>query len=59
MILQRKKIKVNKANSSDDSLRIGVPKKFAEVLNIQAGDSVEWQLHYVDNGLFITIIKSE
>ena len=58
MIIQRKKIKVNKANASGDTFKVGLPKQFAQVLDVEVGDSIEWRLNYVDEKLVITVVKA-
>lgn len=59
MIIQRKKTKVNKANSTGSSLKVTLPNQFAEVLDVEYGDSIEWRLNYVDGKLTITVVKCD
>jgi len=59
MILTKQKTKIGKANSRGDTLRTGVPKKFAEILDVDVGDSLDWNLNHIDGKLVITITKSE
>ena len=59
MILQRKRIKVSRANTKDGTLRMSIPKQFVEVLNLEAGDKVEWRLNLIDDKVVITVVKAD
>lgn len=59
MIIQRKKTKINKANSNGDTFKVSLPKQFAEVLGVELGDSIEWRLNVIDNKAIITVVKFE
>ena len=51
------KSKVGIANPNSNSLRVGVPKEIVKLLEISAGDSIEWNVD-VNNNEF-TIITSK
>ena len=59
MIIQRKKVKVNKSNSKGDGFKVSMPKRFAEVLDVDFGDLVEWRLNVIDGRVIITVVKFE
>lgn len=51
------KSKVGIANPKSNSLRVGLPKEIVQLLDVHAGDSVEWNVDVTDNK--ITIIASK
>lgn len=59
MIIQRKKVRVNKANSKGDGFKVTLPKQFAEVLNVEFGDRIEWRLNLIDDKVVITVVSSD
>lgn len=51
------KSKVGIANPKSNSLRVGLPKEIVQLLDIRAGDSLEWDVDVTENE--ITIIASK
>lgn len=51
------KSKVGVANPKSNSLRVGLPKEIVQLLDLNAGDSIEWDVDVTDNK--ITIITSK
>ena len=59
MIIAKQKTKIGRANARGDTLRTGVPKMMAEILDVTVGDSLEWNLNHIKGEIVITITKSE
>ena len=55
----KQKSKIGKGNARGDTFRTTVPKKIAEILDVELGDYIDWNLNHVDGQLVITITKSE
>lgn len=51
--------KINYANPNSKSLKVGVPKKVAESLNVKAGDTMEWILDVENNEMRMYVKKAE
>lgn len=51
------KTKVNYATSQTKSLKAGFPKEIAEILEVVAGDTVEWGVNIHDEKILITVSK--
>ena len=50
---------MSRANTKDGTLRMSIPKQFVEVLNLEAGDKVEWRLNLIDDKVVITVVKAD
>lgn len=53
------KSKVGIANVKSNSLRVGLPKEIVKLLNLNAGDFVEWSVDVSDNKFTIIATKEE
>ena len=55
------KSKINMANTKSNSLRVGIPKEIVKILEVSAGDKIQWNVDVnMDNGKVSVIAeKSE
>lgn len=51
--------KINYANPKTNSLRVGLPKEIVKILNIEAGDTMDWQVEVNDGKVSVTAKKLE
>lgn len=51
--------KINYANPKTNSLRVGVPKEIVKLLNIKAGDVMDWQVDVTDGEISVIARKLE
>ena len=59
MIMFKYSSKVNVANLKSNSLRAGIPKEIVKVLDIDAGDIIEWNVDVINNNEFRIIVKKK
>lgn len=59
MIMFKYKSKVGIANPNSNSLRVGVPKEIVKLLEVSAGDSIEWEVDVTNNEISISVSKAE
>jgi antitoxin component of MazEF toxin-antitoxin module len=52
------KSKINLANTSSKALRVGLPKEIVQILEVNAGDSIEWNVD-VDDDKTVRIIAGK
>lgn len=53
------KSKINFANNQSKALKVGLPKKIAEILEAEAGDTMIWNVDVEDNNIKIIVTKEE
>ena len=51
--------KINYANPKSKSLRVGLPKEIVKVLNVQAGDKMDWKVDITDGEISVIVKKLE
>lgn len=51
--------KVNPANPNSKSLRTTVPKEIVELLEIQQGDTIQWNVEVVDQSGYNIIVTKK
>ena len=51
--------KVNSANLNSKTLRASIPKEIVKLLELQAGDSIEWNVDIINNKEFQIIINKK
>lgn len=51
--------KINKANTTSNSLRTGIPKAISDVLGVEPNDELTWTVNVIDNEKVITVKKRE
>ena len=51
--------KINYANPKSKSLRVGLPKEIVKVLNVQAGDKMDWKVDVTDGEITVIVKKLE
>lgn len=49
--------RINYANNRTKSLKVGFPKEIGQILEIGAGDRLEWCVNLVDGEIVITVKK--
>lgn len=59
MIMFNYTSKINYANPKTNSLRVGLPKEIVKILNIEAGDTMDWQVEVNDGKVSVTAKKLE
>ena len=59
MIMFRYNTKVNPANPNSKSLRTTVPKEIVEILDLEQGDTVQWQVDVINNSEFNIIVTKK
>ncbi len=59
MEVMRFKVKANPANNVSKSLRITLPVKVAEILNVEDGDTVEYVVNAENNELYVSLQKEK
>jgi len=55
----RQHSKINKANTTSNSLRTGIPKAIADVLEVDTTDELTWTVNVIDNQKVVTVKKRE
>ncbi|MCR5027227.1 MAG: hypothetical protein K6A34_07290 [Methanobrevibacter sp.] len=58
-MLFKQKTKLSKGNTNSKSVRTSVPANIAQILNVKAGDSIEWIVESNSDNITITITKAE
>ncbi|WP_406533409.1 hypothetical protein [Methanobrevibacter sp.] len=58
-MLMKLKSKVGKANTINDSLRVIIPQNVKQILQLEAGDTLEWNINSENDKIIVTIEKSE
>lgn len=53
------KSKIGIANPKSNSLRVGLPKEIVQLLNVSAGDEIEWNVDVTNENVTIIATKSE
>ena len=53
------KSKVGKANTINDSLRVIIPQNVKQILQLEAGDTLEWKINSENDKIVIIVEKSE
>ena len=51
--------KINYANPETKSLKVGLPKEIVKVLNVQPGDTMDWQVDVEDGEIKVICKKLE
>lgn len=51
--------KINYANPKSKSLRVGLPKEIVKVLNVEAGDKMDWKVDVTDGEISVIVKKLE
>lgn len=59
MIMFKYNTKVNPANPNSKSLRTTVPKEIVEILNLEQGDTVQWQVDVESKDEFKIIVTKK
>lgn len=59
MIMFKYSSKVNVANPKSNSLRAGIPKEIVKILDLNAGDKIEWNVEVVNNNEFKIIVNKK
>ena len=58
-LLMKLKSKVGKANTINDSLRVIIPQNVKQILQLEAGDTLEWKINSENDKIIVTIEKSD
>jgi len=58
-MLFKQKTKISKGASNTNAVRTSVPATIARMLNVTAGDKIEWSVESVNDELIITVSKVE
>ena len=58
-LLMKLKSKVGKANTINDSLRVIIPQNVKQILQLEAGDTLEWNINSENDKIIVTIEKSK
>lgn len=58
-MLMKVKSKVGKANTINDSLRVIIPQNVKQILQLEAGDTLEWKINSENDKIVIIVEKSE
>lgn len=58
-MLMKLKSKVGKANTINDSLRVIIPQNVKQILQLEAGDTLEWKINSENDKIIVTVEKSE
>ena len=45
--------KINYANPKSKSLRVGLPKEIVKVLDVEAGDKMDWKVDVTDGKIYM------
>lgn len=59
VMLFKQKTKISKGASNTNAVRTSVPATIARMLNVTAGDKIEWSVESVNDELIITVSKVE
>ena len=51
--------KINYANPKSKSLRVGLPKEIVKVLDVEAGDKMDWKVDVTDGEISVIVKKLE
>lgn len=58
-LLMKLKSKVGKANTINNSLRVIIPQNVKQILQLEAGDTLEWNINSENDKIIVTIEKSK
>ncbi len=58
-MLFKQKTKISKGASNTNAVRTSVPATIARMLNVEAGDKIEWTVESINDELTITVSKVE
>lgn len=58
-MLFKQKTKISKGASNTNAVRTSVPATIARMLNVKAGDKIEWTVESINDELTITVSKVE
>jgi len=59
MIMFNYTSKINYANPKSKSLRVGLPKEIVKVLDVEAGDKMDWKVDVTDGEISVIVKKLE
>ena len=59
MIILKQHSKINKANTTSNSLRTGIPKSIGDVLEVKEGDELTWTVNVLEGQKVITVKKKD
>ena len=59
MIILKQHSKINKANTTSNSLRTGIRKAIGDVLEVEPNDELTWTVNVIDDEKVITVKKRE
>ena len=59
VVLFKQKTKISKGASNTNAVRTSVPATIARMLNVKAGDKIEWTVESINDELTITVSKVE
>ncbi len=59
VMLFKQKTKISKGASNTNAVRTSVPATIARMLNVEAGDKIEWTVESINDELTITVSKVE
>ena len=59
MIILKQHSKINKANTTSNSLRTGIPKAIGDVLEVEPNDELTWTVNVLEGQKMITVKKRE
>ncbi len=59
MVMVKYTSKISKGSSERDSARLIIPQGIRKLLEVNPGDSIDWIVNIDDNGMKITVQKSE
>ena len=59
MIMFRQKTKISKGTTNNNSVRTTFPAPIAQMMNIKAGDSIEWTVESNNDKITVTVSKVE
>lgn len=55
----KQKTKISKGTTNNNSVRTTLPAPIAQIMNIKAGDSVEWTVESNNDKITVTVAKVE
>lgn len=58
-VLFKQKTKISKGTTNNNSVRTTVPATIAQMMNVVAGDKVEWTVESNNDKITVTIAKVE
>lgn len=59
VLLFKQKTKISKGTTNNNSVRTTLPATIARMMNVTAGDKIEWSVESVNDELTITVSKVE